>query len=75
MVVKTYDLETFKMGWAKHHAFGEGLPAMRLDKTFGFCPSQKCLFRRPSRMRDIVNSPVVTLPAEELKGFEAWGAL
>jgi hypothetical protein len=75
MVVKTYDLETFKMGWAKHHAFGEGLAAMRLDKTFGFCPGQKCLFRRPGRMRDIVNSPVVTLPTQELKGLEAWRAL
>ena len=43
-IVKTYDLETFKMGWAKHHPFGERLAAMRLDKTFGFCPGQKCLF-------------------------------
>jgi hypothetical protein len=44
MVVKPYDLETFKMGWAKHHPFGEGLATMRLDKTFGFRPGQKCLF-------------------------------
>jgi hypothetical protein len=75
MVVKTYDFETFKVGWAKDHPFGEWLPTMGLDKTFGFRPGQKCLFGYPCRMRDIVNSPVVTLPAEELKGLEAWRAL
>ena len=44
MVVKAYDLETFKAGWAKDHPFGEWLPTMGLDKTFGFRPGQKCLF-------------------------------
>ncbi len=44
MVVKTYDLETLKTGWAKHHPFGKGLAAMRLDKTFGSRPGQKRLF-------------------------------
>jgi hypothetical protein len=75
MVVKPYDLETFKVGWAKHHSFGEGFTAMGLDKTFGFRPGQKRLFGGPRRMRDIVHGPVVTLPAEELKGLKAWRAL
>ena len=75
MVVEPYDLETFQVGWAQYHPFGEGLAAMGLDKTFGFRPGQKCLFRCPRRMRDIVNSPVVTLSAEELKGLEAWRTL
>ena len=44
MVVKTYDLKTFKVGRTKHHPFGEGLAAMGLHKTFGFRPGQKCLF-------------------------------
>ena len=44
VVVKSYDLETLQVGRAKHHAFGEGLAAMGLDKTFGFRPGQKCLF-------------------------------
>jgi hypothetical protein len=75
MVIKAYDLETFKVGWAKHHPFGKGLPAMGLDKAFGLRPGQKCLFRRPRRMRNIMNSPIVTLPTEELKGLEAWRIL
>jgi hypothetical protein len=44
VVVKSYDIKTLKVRRAKHHAFGEGLTAMGLDKTFGFRPSQKCLF-------------------------------
>jgi len=44
MVVEPYDLETFQVGWAQYHPFGEGLAAMGLDKTFGFRPGQKCLF-------------------------------
>jgi hypothetical protein len=44
VVVKSYDIKALKVGWAKHHAFGKGLTAMGLDKTFGFRPGQKCFF-------------------------------
>src|SRR2546422_2525375 len=56
-------LEAFQVGWAKHHAFGEGLATMRLDKAVGCSPGKKCLFRGPGRMRHVVNGTVVALPA------------
>src|SRR5215471_3763791 len=54
-------LEAFQVGWAKHHALGEGLTAMGLDEAVGFCPGKKCLFRGPGRMRHVVNGIVVAL--------------
>ena len=75
LVVEPYDLETFQMGWAQYHPSRKRLPTMCLDKTIGFRPGQKRLLRGPSRMRHVVNRPVVTLPTQELKEFKAWCAL